>query len=255
MGAPRETAYRTAVERFKKKLAGGGNFEDLFDHLPDIYFFVKDARYRLIMCNQASLRLFGLKEESEVMGKSEYDFFPSRLADPIHADDVAVMEGGRVIVNRTELIVDESGLVVWVSTNKMPLRDGRGAIVGLMGTTRVLRHAEMVPEPYRRHAVAMDFIRKHYDQPIRVDRLAAMSHLSVSRFRDSFSRTFGLSPQKMVLKTRIQVACRQLSGGGEDIATIAQNCGFCDQSHLTRQFQRHLGLTPRRYRELYARRK
>ncbi|MFK5924074.1 MAG: AraC family transcriptional regulator [Verrucomicrobiota bacterium] len=247
--------YRTAVNRFKLTLAGGGSFEQLFDYLPDIYFFVKDEHYKLVMCNQISLKLFGLKEKAEVIGKSEYDFFPEKLAQPIHQDDISVMEQGREIINRIELIVDENGLLVWVSTNKLPLLKKDGSVAGLMGTTRVLQHADMVPEPYRRHAQAMDHIKKNYDQPISIKKLAAMSNLSVSRFRETFTRTFKLSPLKFILKTRVQVACQQLSSSDEEIAAIAQNCGFCDQSYLTRQFQLHIGLTPKSYRALYSRRK
>ncbi len=255
MNMQKGSNYQTMVDQFKLTLDGGGNFEELFDYLPDIYFFAKDEHYKLVMCNQVSLKLFGIREKAEILGKSEYDFFPKKLADPIHADDILVMERGQVIINRIELIVNENGLVVWVSTNKLPLHQKDGSVAGLMGTTRVLQHADMVPEPYRRHAKAMDHIKKNYDQPISIRELAAMSNLSVSRFRETFTSTFKLSPLKFILKTRIQVACQQLSGSDEDIAAIAQNCGFCDQSYLTRQFQLHIGLTPKQYRVLYSRRK
>lgn len=165
------------------------------------------------------------------------------------------MEQGRPIINRVELIVDENGLLIWVATNKFPLFKKDGSVGGLMGTTRVLQHADMVPEPYQNHTKAMKHIKESYDQPISIKELADMSKLSISRFRETFTATFKLSPLKFILKTRIQVACRQLSSSDEDIATIAQNCGFCDQSYLTRQFQLHIGLTPRRYRILYSRRK
>jgi hypothetical protein len=48
---------------------------------------------------------------------------------------------------------------------------------------------------------------------------------------------------------RIQTACRLLSEPNANIQQIALQCGFADQSHLSRAFRRAMGLSPKRYRE------
>jgi AraC-like DNA-binding protein len=61
-----------------------------------------------------------------------------------------------------------------------------------------------------------------------------------------FTRTFGIAPHAYVLGRRIEAA-RQLLLEGEPIAQVAAHVGFCDQSHLTRHFKRHVGTTPGQY--------
>jgi AraC-like DNA-binding protein len=61
-----------------------------------------------------------------------------------------------------------------------------------------------------------------------------------------FSNTFGIAPHAYVLGRRIEAA-RQRLLDGEPIAQVAASVGFCDQSHLTRHFKRHVGTTPGRY--------
>ncbi len=61
-----------------------------------------------------------------------------------------------------------------------------------------------------------------------------------------FTRTFGIAPHAYVLGRRIEAA-RRLLLEGEPIAQVAAHVGFCDQSHLTRHFKRHVGTTPGQY--------
>jgi AraC-like DNA-binding protein len=61
-----------------------------------------------------------------------------------------------------------------------------------------------------------------------------------------FSQTFGIAPHAYVLGRRIEAA-RQRLLDGEPITQVAAGVGFCDQSHLTRHFKRHVGTTPGRY--------
>jgi len=216
--------------------------------LPEICFYVKDANYKLIMCNNVGVRLFNLKEKAEVIGKSEYDFFPPSMADPIHEDDVMVIEHLKPVINRMELIVDENRKVKWVLTTKLPLFKKDGTVGGLMGTTREVAHPDMIPSSFRQHARALEYIKNHYNEPISVNKLAEMCNLSVSHFRTTFTGKFKMSPQKFILQIRIQMACKKLVHQDADISEIAQECGFCDQSYFTRQFRTHVGMTPLKYR-------
>jgi len=48
---------------------------------------------------------------------------------------------------------------------------------------------------------------------------------------------------------RIEYACHELAASETPIVQIALSAGFCDQSHFTRTFKRHIGVTPTQYRE------
>lgn len=62
----------------------------------------------------------------------------------------------------------------------------------------------------------------------------------------AFGRTFGIPPHTYVLGRRIE-ASRTLLLDGRSVADVAVSTGFYDQSHFTRHFKRHLGITPGRY--------
>jgi AraC-like DNA-binding protein len=50
------------------------------------------------------------------------------------------------------------------------------------------------------------------------------------------------------MRLRLQLARRQLTESNDPVGTIAQACGFYDQSHFTRAFKKYTGLTPLAYR-------
>jgi AraC-like DNA-binding protein len=79
--------------------------------------------------------------------------------------------------------------------------------------------------------------------------LAAAGHLlgaSPAHLVRSFTQTFGLAPHAYRLGRRIEIA-RQRLLDGQPPADVAVSIGFCDQSHFTRHFKRHVGTTPGRY--------
>jgi AraC-like DNA-binding protein len=240
------------VTRFLSGLQDRGGLEAMFEILPDIYFYIKDRNCRWIMCNKACLRLLNYRDQSEIYGATESDFFPPRIAEMIYQDDRDVIDNNRPIINRTELIVDETGHLTWVSTNKLPLLATDGAVAGLMGTTRVLSRSDQLPEDYQQFRSVIDYIQEHVDAKIDIRELARISNLSDSQFRKKFRAQFRLSPQDFILRTRLQSASKMLVSSDLPIITIALNCGFSDQSYFTRQFSKFFEQSPKRYRATWG---
>ncbi|MBZ0281948.1 MAG: PAS domain-containing protein [Anaerolineae bacterium] len=104
----------------------------LIDHLPDLIYF-KDRESRFLVSNTAHTHLLGGKEESDVLGKSVADFFPSELANTYLNDDRRVLQSGETILNYEEWTTDQYGQKRWLLTTKLPLRDPTGQVIGLIG--------------------------------------------------------------------------------------------------------------------------
>ncbi len=249
-----ESAGNPSVDRrvadFYDELADKLWAVEMFDSLPDVYFYVKDRQSRWIVCNEACMRSLGFRSRNRMHGLTEHDFFPKPIADAIHADDREVILNGRKILGKTEVILDERGLLIWVSTNKLPLLGRTGQIVGLMGTTRVLRRYDELPASYQPFRRVIDHIEKNISTSINVEALSAESNLSVSQFRKRFGKLFGISPNEFILRTRLQRAARLLANSDDALIKIALDCGFCDQSYFTKRFRDFFGVTPRRYRRV-----
>jgi len=95
----------------------------------------------------------------------------------------------------------------------------------------------------------------HLNERLTLDELAEVACLSPYHFSRSFKRTVGIGPQRYLLRQRLERAKLLMQGTDEGLASIAQETGFTDQSHLTAVFRRETGMTPGRYRKSLATRR
>ncbi|MBN2294436.1 MAG: AraC family transcriptional regulator [Pirellulales bacterium] len=238
---------------FLAKLGTQQQFRQLFEHLPGIYFFVKDAQSRMICASGPIVRRLGFSREEEIIGTTDFDFFPPQVADNFIRDDRQVMESGRPLIGRVEVWYNEQRILDWFVTNKMPLHDGSGRAIGLMGTIQSYDDKQSSLAPFFEITRVVEYIRAHHQRQITVEQLAELIQLSPRQLRRKFSDVFGMSVQEFLMKTRIQAASDALVNSGSSISEIALRFGFCDQSAFTQQFRKHMGLTPLKYRHKYAR--
>jgi PAS domain S-box-containing protein len=104
----------------------------LIDNLPAAVY-TKDAAGRKTLSNSGDLKNMGFATEAEVLGKTDFEFFPKEIAAKFAADDQAVMQSGKPVLNREEIVVDQAGNKRWLLTSKLPLRNQAGEVVGLVG--------------------------------------------------------------------------------------------------------------------------
>jgi PAS domain S-box-containing protein len=134
----------------EEKLAEERNLlRALIDNLPD-YVYVKDTRSRFLLTNEAVRRHLRVATENELVGKTDFDFFPPQLAEQYYADEQALIQSGQPLVGREEPIFDlETGASRVALTTKVPFRDSQGKIVGLMGMNRDITELKRTEEALR----------------------------------------------------------------------------------------------------------
>ncbi len=142
----------------------------------------------------------------------------------------------------------------WFVTNKLPVRNQQGEIVGVMGTVRSYEGSRGSLLPYSQISHVVDYIREHHrdQRRITVQELAKRAGVSTRQLHRRFQQVLGMSAQEFLNKTRIQAACDALLNSSESIARIAVDFGFCDQSAFTQRFKKQIGLTPHQFRERHA---
>jgi AraC-like DNA-binding protein len=234
------------------------HFAELLDVLPDVLAWVKDRQGRYLWVNRAFLVQYSLDHESgaegvsleSIRGKTDYDLSPAFMADQFRLDDEQVLAGHR-IVNRLERLGEAGGTTVWHVTDKLPVVDAKGAIVGTAGITRAAGPASSLEATVPGFGPALAHMRAHFHREITNRRLASISNMSLRAFERRFRAAFHLTPQRFLRKLRLRIASRALVYTDESLSDIALSSGFADQSHFSREFRRQFGRTPREYREHY----
>jgi AraC-like DNA-binding protein len=89
-------------------------------------------------------------------------------------------------------------------------------------------------------------LRERWDQPVTLAELAAVAGLSRFELVRRFREQSGVTPHAYHINLRLEEARRRLTAG-QAPATVAADCGFADQPHLSRVFKRAVGVSPGRY--------
>jgi AraC-like DNA-binding protein len=94
----------------------------------------------------------------------------------------------------------------------------------------------------------LDYIQTHLDRELSLAELAETLNLSPTYFASAFKQAIEISPHQYVIQQRVEQAKLMLSKTDLAIADIALQVGFSSQSHLTQQFKRLTGMTPKQVR-------
>jgi AraC-like DNA-binding protein len=221
---------------------------EIFDHIGDIVFFIKDREARYVVVNQTLADRCNLTDKQALIGRKASQAFAPPLGERFEAQDLRVIADGLSIRGRMELHLYPDGSEGWCLTWKEPLVDARGVIQGLAGISRdapALSRPGSVPAAL---SAALAYIDDHLDEPLRVPDLAARARLSPFQFDQRLRALFGLSAGQYLSRLRIGRACDRLRHTEAPLGELALECGYADQAAFTRQFHKSVGLTPGAYR-------
>ena len=95
--------------------------------------YAKDTDGHIIFSNTEMARSVGMTLD-QLMGKTDFDFFPQSLAEAYAADEKSLFSTGQALIEKEEPTVDPaSGEQWWTLTTKVPLKDRDGKVIGLVG--------------------------------------------------------------------------------------------------------------------------
>lgn len=104
----------------------------VIDNAPD-YVFIKDTASRYILANKAYMALIGVTQLDQIVGKTDYDLFPRILATGFVKSDQLILRTGEPSIDVEATTLDPSGKSLSITVTKVPLRDTRGKITGILG--------------------------------------------------------------------------------------------------------------------------
>ena len=246
-------ARRRMQAEFFARMGGRQQFQALFDHLPDVHFFAKDAEGRFVAGGAGLLQRLGFSREEELLGLTDADIHPARTAREIREDDLRVMQTGKPLRGRVEALFTRSRATDWYVTTKLPIFSLNREVIGIMGFVRPCQRDKNAPLRADRIQPVIAHIQAEYARPIAAPELARLANLSVRQLHRLFHEFFGMSTQAFIVRTRLQAASDALLLSDKPLSDIAVEHGFCDQSAFCRRFCEHTGETPLKFRQRHRR--
>ncbi len=129
----------------ENKLRSSEQFLQLaMDSIPQLIFW-KDRNSLYLGCNQKFASIAGLALPENIIGKSDYDLpWKKEETEWFRECDRRVMESGVAELHMIEPLKTADGKEGWVDTNKIPLRDAQGNVVGILGTAEDISGTKLV---------------------------------------------------------------------------------------------------------------
>ena len=142
------------------------DFVTFLEKAKDFVYF-KDADSRFRFCSQSLADITGHNSWRDMLGKHDRDVFPADTAQVYSAEEEPIFREGEPLLNKIDPYYDVDGKPGWVSTNKWPIVDDHGKVVGIFGISRDVTQARQLEVELEKH-------RHHLEQLVE-DRTAALS--------------------------------------------------------------------------------
>lgn len=133
---------------------------------PEIVYF-KDAASRFLAVSKSKALRHGLTEPAALTGKSDFDFFSEEHAWTARRDELKIIETGESVLGKLEKLAWPDGHESWALSNKMPLRNADGTIVGTFGVSRDVTAVKAMEQA----------LHKTQQELVEASRLAVMAEL------------------------------------------------------------------------------
>ena len=126
----------------------------IFNTIPDLIWF-KDTHGVFHACNARVESFYG-KKESEIIGKTDYDFVSKALADAFRKNDLAAMKRGRKLIHEEVINFASDGHQELLETTKTPVLDKQGNLIGVLGIGRDITERKKAENDLRIAAIAFE---------------------------------------------------------------------------------------------------
>jgi len=127
----------------------------VLDTIPQRVFW-KDRNSVFLGCNKSLAEDCGFSDVSKLVGKTDYETVAAPQADRFRADDREVMETNQPKLTYEEPQTKPDGSIGWLRTNKVPLHDQGGHVIGVLGTYEDVTERKQMDEKVRQLSLAVE---------------------------------------------------------------------------------------------------
>lgn len=117
----------------------------IMDLIPQAIWW-KDCNSRFLGCNHNFAQMSGMEKSENLIGKNDYDLWTTEQADFFRSVDARVMAQNQPEYGIVEPASQPDGTLIWLETNKIPLHDEQGRVIGTMGTAQDITRRKQAEE-------------------------------------------------------------------------------------------------------------
>lgn len=128
--------------------------------------FWKDLKGRFLGCNMAFAHDANLQRPEDLLGKTDHDMVWKAQAERFRSDDRLVMDSGKERLGIEEPQTCADGSTFWLRTSKVPLRDGDGGIIGVLGTYEDVTVSRRTQEELESHRKRLEQVNHELERRV-----------------------------------------------------------------------------------------
>ncbi|HEY6329318.1 MAG TPA: PAS domain-containing protein [Blastocatellia bacterium] len=172
----------------------------LMDQLP-VFIYAKDRDSKFLFANKAVADAKGEASPRDMIGKSDFDYYPPDLATEYRATEDEIMSSGRGVADLEVYEMDKSGNESWSLNARVPWRDASGKVVGILGVNRDITERKRIEAALEESQATFDSLFNSLPQNIFCKDRAG--HITFANA--AFCKTVGLPLRDVIGKTGAQV--------------------------------------------------
>lgn len=144
--------------------------------LPDL-IYVKDRKSRFLLANRGTAEAMGVASGDELIGKSDFDYYPQELAAGFYKDEQRIIQTGEPLVSQDEHIRDAEGRIRYILTTKVPMQNAAGRTTGIIGIGRNITRMKETEAELKRTREDLHFRATHDSLTALLNREAILERL------------------------------------------------------------------------------
>ena len=143
----------------------------IMDHIPG-YVYIKDRESRIVTANVAHVRLLGAESLDDIVGKTDFEFYPYATTAPFYVAEQEIMRTETPIIGRAASgYHNGEQRLIWLLESKLPLYDAEGKVKGLVGISSDITELKQTEQELTRAKDAAETATR-----VKSEFLANMSH-------------------------------------------------------------------------------
>jgi PAS domain S-box-containing protein len=188
----------------KNVLAPETMLQLVLDHIPQRIFW-KNTNFKYLGCNKPFAIDAGLNEPSDIIGMDDFELSWKKTATLYRSDDTFVMQTKQSKLKYQEPLDKPDGSMMWVETNKLPLLDKNGNVIGLLGTYEDITDHKLSEQKIRKQSEEIQQknreLRKHITELKKATSLIIQSQKKLNKAQEiSNSGSWSWDPETNIIE-------------------------------------------------------